>query len=143
MENVGSEVTIGEIMKKKVIFLPQEGTVKEAAKLMKENRVGSVVIVEGSAVRGIVTERDIVRKVVAKGKSYDTKVEEIMSSPVIVATPDTTIDQAARVMKEEGIRKLPIIDKNGYLQGIVTSDDIVRVFPSIVELIEEEAFLTS
>ena len=128
-------------MHRNVVFLPIKSSVLEAAKLMKKHRIGSVVVVEGKEVRGIVTERDIVRKVVAEERPYRTALEEIMSSPVIVATEDTSIEDAARVMKKEKIRKLPVVDKNNYLVGIITSDDIVRVFPSIVELIEEEAFL--
>jgi len=80
---------------------------------------------------GIITDRDIVVRVVAEGKSLDTPVEEVMTKNVIVAHENDQIRDVIKIMREKAIRRLPVIDDNGNLSGIVTFDDI------FVELADE------
>jgi len=109
---------------------------------MKREGVGSVLIVEGNKAKGIVTERDIVRKAVAEGKPYDTPLAEIMSHPLIVIHENAPLEDAAKIMRDGKIKRLPVVNDEGSVVGIITEDDIMKVFPSIVDLLELKAQLT-
>ena len=109
---------------------------------MKTHKIGSVIALEGNKAVGILTERDIVRKVVAAGKDAEkTKVKEVMSSPLTVITPEVTVEEAARIMKKVKIRRLPVINEKGELVGIITEKDLIGIFPAVIDLIEEKAKL--
>jgi predicted transcriptional regulator len=108
-------------MKKPVYTIPPKKTIKEAAKLMQEKRIGSLVVVEQDKIIGIITERDLIRSL-AEGKHLIT-VEEKMSSPVITCEPDTTVEKVMWIMKEKGIRHIPVV-REGKVLGIVSSRDI-------------------
>ena len=123
-------------MNKKVIVIDANKSIKDAAKLMKKHNIGSVIVIEKDRAKGIITERDIVRKVVAEGLDTSVKCREIMSHPLVVITPDATIEAAAKIMRDSEVKKLPVIEKDGTLVGILTEDDIMRLFPSIVDLLE-------
>jgi CBS domain-containing protein len=62
-----------------------------------------------------------------------------MSHPIIVTSPEVTIETAAKIMRKNGVRRLPVIDKKGYVVGIITENDILKLLPSIIDLIEEKA----
>ncbi len=115
---------VKEIMKKNVLVLGKEATIKDALDLMVENSAGSVVILDREKIVGIVTERDILRKVISHRKPLDTKIEEIMSRNVITIDPDEDVEKAARLMTENKIKKLPVV-RDEKLLGIVTLTDIV------------------
>jgi CBS domain-containing protein len=105
--------------------IEKEDTVRKAAKAMSDNRIGSLVVVSGKKIIGIVTERDILMKVTAEGKSSDkVRVEEIMTKKVLTISPDAYLDDAVYMMIENKIKKLPVVDA-GELIGIVTATDIV------------------
>lgn len=137
---------VGDIMTKQVIVVPFEKTILDVAKLMKKNAIGSVIIVEdkgGKQAKGIITERDIVYKVLSKGSDpYKIPVEEIMSSPLKVVKPETTIEDAAKAMKENKIKRLPVVNEHNELVGILSEGDIMKIFPVVVELIEEKAAMS-
>jgi CBS domain-containing protein len=117
--------TIKDIMTKKVITVEANRTVFEAAELMTEKGVGCIIVViEGFPV-GIITERDIVRRIVAKRSSLDIKVTEVMTKTLITVDPDTSVREAARIMSTNRIRRLPVL-KNNKLVGIVVASDFVR-----------------
>lgn len=98
-----------------------------AANVMKERARGSLVVVEDGKPIGIVTERDMVRRVLAEDRSPSaTKVSDIVSKPIISVGPEATICSAANVMYKYGIRRLPIIEE-GTLFGIVTTTDLARL----------------
>lgn len=89
---------------------------------------------------GIITERDIIHKALAKGKDpLKTAVEEIMSKPLRVIKPGTSIEEAAKAMRENKIKRLPVVDEENELIGIISEADIMRIFPFVVDLIEEKA----
>lgn len=100
--------------------------VSEAAKLMDQKLVGSLLVEENGRVIGIMTERDILRKIVAKGKLADkVRVKEIMSSPVLTIDADEDILEASKVMDGEKIRRL-VVTERGVIVGKVTANSISR-----------------
>jgi CBS domain-containing protein len=142
---MSSELKVGDIMTKSVVVAPLGEGLFETAKMMKKSEIGSVIIVdtvEGKRAKGIITERDIVYKVIVKRLDpYKTKVEEIMSKPLRVVKPDTTLEDAAKAMRENRIKRLPVVNDNNELVGIISEGDIMKIFPVVVDLIEERATL--
>ncbi len=117
--------TVKEFMTKDVITIDANKTVFEAAELMAQKGVGDLVIMDGKMPIGIVTERDLVRRVTAKRKRLNTKVSEIMTTPLRVIDPDASLKEAARKMVTKGIRRLPVI-KDNKLIGIITATDLAK-----------------
>ena len=116
---------IKDIMTKEVTTIGSEKSVFEAAELMSEKGLGCVIVVIKAFPVGIITERDIVRRIVAKRASLDVKVTEVMSKTLITVDPDTSLKDAARIMSTNKIRRLPVL-KNNKLVGIVVASDFVR-----------------
>ncbi|VVC03509.1 Inosine-5'-monophosphate dehydrogenase [Candidatus Bilamarchaeum dharawalense] len=143
---MGSDLKVGDIMTKKVVVAPFGKTILDVAKLMKKTNVGSVIVVEdseGKHAKGIITERDIVYKVLAKGiDPYNSKVEDIMSKPLRVVKPDTTIEDAAKAMRENKIKRLPVVNDDNELIGVLSEGDIMKIFPVVVDLMEERAAMS-
>ena len=143
---MGSELRVGDIMTNKVVTVPFGKTILEVAKLMKKNGIGSVIVVEdneGKHAKGIITERDIVYKLLAKGTDpYKSKVEDVMSRPLRVVKPDTTIEEAAKAMRENKVKRLPVVNDDNELIGILSEGDIMKIFPVVVDLIEERAAIS-
>jgi len=130
-----ADVPAKEVMTREVCTAAPDEPLHAAAKKMIEFGVGSIVVVEGGEPKGIVTEKDILGKVVAKNKTpSEVKLHEIMSSPVITILPTTSIREATKIMIKRGIRRLPVID-DGKLVGIVTDTDILNISMDISELI--------
>ena len=117
--------TVKEIMTKNVITIDVSKSVFEAAQLMTSQGLGCLIVIDKVFPVGIITERDIVRRVVAKHISPDVNIPEIMTKTLITVDPDTSLKEAARVMSTNKIRRLPIL-KNDKLVGIVVSSDFVR-----------------
>ena len=117
--------TVKEIMTTEVVTIDPNKTVFEAAELMSSKGVGCVIVVIKAFPVGIITERDIVRRIVAKRSSPDVKVTEVMTKTVITTDPDTSLKEAARTMSTNKIRRLPVL-KNNKLVGIVVASDFVR-----------------
>jgi CBS domain-containing protein len=142
---MGSELKVGDIMTKKVVIVPYGKDISEAAKLMKKYNIGSVIVVEdlkSKKARGIITERDIIHKIIAKNKDpYKTKVEEIMSKPLRVIKADTPLEDAAKAMRDNKIKRLPVLNEYNELVGIISEGDIMKIFPLVIDLIEEKAAL--
>jgi CBS domain-containing protein len=117
--------TVKDIMTENVISIDVNNSVFEAASTMSSNQVGCLVVMEGEKPIGIVTERDIVRRVVAEKLPLDSKISEVMSKSLITISPDTSLKEAARVMSSNKIRRLPVLKQNR-LVGIVVASDFVR-----------------
>lgn len=109
-------------MKKSVTTSPKV-TVKEAAKIMVNQSIGSLVVVEKGKLVGIVTERDILKYIATSTKPH-TPISKIMSKNVKTVKSDSDIEEAAAIMTQNKIKKLPVVDK-GKLVGIVTATDLV------------------
>jgi CBS domain-containing protein len=97
-----------------------DATVAEAVRVMTEARIGAIAVTEGRDTKGIFSERDLMRRVVAHGKDpATTQVREVMSSPVATVTDDTTLADAVAIMRARHIRHLAIVDGNGNLAGML------------------------
>jgi len=120
-----STTLVRDIMKQRILTIDASMTVIDAAKMMDDASVGAVVIIQDGIAIGIITERDIVRRVVAKGKSSQINVKEVMSTNLVVINPNDAIVDLAYLMKERKIHRVPVI-KDNTLIGMVTSSDLVR-----------------
>jgi CBS domain-containing protein len=116
---------VKDVMTKTVITVDANKTVIEAAALMAENDVGNLIVMDDNTPIGIVTERDFVRRVLAKEKPSKTKISEVMSTPLRVIDPDASLKETARRMVRKRIRRLPVI-KDNKLVGIITTTDFAR-----------------
>ena len=121
--------TVQEILREKgdrVWTIGPQETVLEGLRAMAEHSVGALVVTERKEVVGILSERDYARKIILLGRtSAGTTVGEIMSSPVISAAPDWDVEDCMRVMTENRIRHLPVLER-GELRGIVSIGDVVK-----------------
>jgi len=132
-----ARVPVVEIMSTSPVTISADATVAEAASIMRDKEIGSLVVLEDSRPTGIVTERDVVTKVAAANKSAkDTDVREIMTSPLVAVHPHQEVAEAAKVMAARKIRRLPVI-KEGKLVGMITENDIIRVWPQLIEVTRE------
>lgn len=127
-------VTVGEVMKRVVKTINMNDSITKAAKIMKNQRIGSVVVMGEKNIKGIITTRDIVYKHVALGKGK--KASDIMSKELITVSPGTRIEDAARLMVKKGIEKLLVVDR-GNMEGIITSTDILTIEPALFEILLE------
>ncbi len=109
-------------MTKGVLTIDWQKTVFEAAELMTLKEVGDILVTEADLPMGIVTERDFVRRVVAKRRPLDTKISDVMSKPLITIGPNATLIEAARKMVENRIRRLPVVERHKLIGIIVVSD---------------------
>ena len=130
-----------EIMSRTPVTVSPDDTVDRAAATMRTRDIGSLIVVEGGKPSGIVTERDIVTKVAASNLVPSTiKVRDIMSAPVVAINPHEEVAEAARIMSDRKIRRLAVVDE-GKLIGVVTENDIVRIWPHLIEVTREYARL--
>ena len=116
---------VKNIMTKNVVSIGVNNSVFEAAELMTNKQVSCLVIMDGELPTGIVTERDVVRRVVAKKLPLNTKISEVMSKALITIGPNASLKEAARLMSSNKIRRLPVVEQNK-LVGIVVAADFVR-----------------
>ena len=123
-----------EVMIKDVKTARGTDSIKDAAQAMKKDDVGALIVVGGSGEAiGIVTERDIVIDIVADGTDPETvKVEDIMTSELITISPETDLEDAADVMTEHDIKRLPVIYE-GKLVGIVSASDLITYEKKLIE----------
>jgi len=117
---------VNEIMQKNVIAIDSTSSVKDAATLMTDTKVGCLVVTKNNAPVGIITERDLVRRVISTDKPSSVLVSDVMSSPLIIAKPDYSLYELAQMMKTKGLHRIPV-EKDNQLVGIVSSTDIVRI----------------
>ncbi len=120
--------TVQAILKVKgpqVVTADADEPVLSAALLMNKHGIGGVVVTEGGQVVGMFTERDVLRRVVAERReSATTRLREVMTSPVISCRPDTDLDECRRLVTEQRVRHLPVM-QGDELCGIITSGDIL------------------
>ena len=117
--------SVKDIMTKNVVTITADKTVFEAAQLMDSKKIGCLIVAQNDVPMGIVTERDIVRRIVAKKMSSEVKISDIMTKKLVTVDPDLSLKDAARLMSYNGIRRLPVVKQNK-LVGIVVSSDFVR-----------------
>jgi CBS domain-containing protein len=124
---------VGKICNREVVFVEPDTSIAEAARLMREHHVGGLVVVkEKSGKRvpvGIITDRDLVIEVIAAGVDMsDITVGDIMSDQLVTAREGDDLLETLKMMRARGIRRLPVIDDDGALAGILTVDDLIDLF---------------
>ncbi|OFV67713.1 MAG: histidine kinase [Candidatus Syntrophoarchaeum caldarius] len=145
---IDTKLAVKNVMIKDVVVVQTDATVREAAELMNERDVDSVIVLDSKKPVGIVTYGDIVRKVLLKDRdAKKTTIKEIMTSPLTYADPEDDINAVLRTMYRHGIRKLPVL-KDGDLVGIIADIDINTTYmgmgtilTDLVEMNSDTAFL--
>jgi CBS domain-containing protein len=117
---------ISEVMTTEVETISADQTAREAASFMLRADAGSIPVCEGDKVVGMITDRDIAVRGVAEGRGPDTPVSELMSDGIICAREDDDVKDVARRMSEEQVRRLPVLDAEDRLCGIVSLGDLTR-----------------
>lgn len=125
MKKDASSITVKDIMTKSVISVDASVTINEAAKMMEDAKVGSVIVMENNTPVGIVTDRDFAVKVAAHAYQISTPVKRIMSSPLIAIGSDESVWMVSDLMYTRGVRKIPVIE-NDQVIGIITATDLVN-----------------
>ena len=132
------DVKVGQCMTVGVFTLPADKSVADAARLLKKTNVGSIIITQKGKAKGIITERDIVYKVIAPGKdAKKTRLKAVMSRPLKVIKASDKIETAALALRNNRVKRLPVVDKSGRLVGIITEGDLLRVYPGMLDVISE------
>ncbi len=130
--------TVQDVLKEKgsqVLSIGAQATVLDAALMMNQHKVGCLVVTEANRVEGIITERDVLQKIVAPRKDpATTSVEQVMTRPVYCCRHDTDLEEARYVFKTRRIRHLPVVDEQGLLQGLISIGDLNAWHSSAQEL---------
>lgn len=131
-------MTAGEYCNRDVVIVEATDSLRETIQLMRKNHVGDIVVVEKTSgintPVGILTDRDLVIEVLAQDVDIDSvTVGDVMSDQLVTVTGNTSLDDTLDVMRAHGIRRLPVIDHSGNLQGIITLDDVLEVLADQVQ----------
>jgi CBS domain-containing protein len=121
---------IKDFCTKNVVTARGDETVADAAKMMRDKNVGTIVVVDRQAVPiGMITDRDVAINVAAEGKNpASTRIKEVMSEDLIVLNEERGVFEAVKTMCEQGVRRVPIVDGEGRLSGILSLDDLLMIF---------------
>ncbi|MDQ4060721.1 MAG: CBS domain-containing protein [Pseudomonadota bacterium] len=136
---------VGDIMTRTVEAVSPDATIQEAATLMAEHDIGAVLVSAEGAPEGILTDRDIILRVVVDGRDpAQVRVREVMSKRLFTCRADDTVDGALRMMRDHQVRRLPVVDDDGQLLGIVALSDLAKAEPlpepeKVVEALREVA----
>ncbi len=130
---------VEDIMVKEVVTIDDTVTVKEAAEVMNKFEIGCLIAVKRGKAMGILTERDILKRIVAAGKdAAAAKVKDVMTSPLVVAEPNMDLAEAVKLMFQMKIKKLPVVDGKR-LVGLVSLTDIARFQPQVISILKQLA----
>jgi len=129
-------VLVKDIMTKPVVTIDESKTVKFAGELMKKTRKGTLIVTRKNKPVGIITDSDMIRKIIAKNaKPSELRVKVIMSKPLVTIKPDDDIVEATRKMKRSNIKRLPVVE-GGKVVGVLSLTDIARTSPEMLDLLE-------
>ena len=119
-------MSIAKLIQGPVQWLPPDATCSEAARMMRDENIGSVVVARNKQPLGIITDRDLAVRVVADGGDPDKLLlSDVMTDEPIFISDDRSVDQAVAAMRDLAIRRVPVVDAGGRLCGIVSTDDIL------------------
>jgi len=118
--------TIREFMTKNPRTVSPDQTIQDAAKIMRDEDTGVVPITESENLTGVITDRDIVIRAVAEGRDGQTTVRDVASQDVVTIDPQQDLDEALRLMAQHQVRRLPVVEEDGRLVGIVSQADVAR-----------------
>jgi len=134
-----TKVTVHDAMTSSVITADPKTTIADAAILMSRFKIGCLVVATETEPQGLITESDIIEKVVSKNiLASEITIGKVMTKNLIIIDPGSELNQAARLMAKNSIRRLPVVN-NGILVGILTSTDVLMVSPELTELLVENA----
>ena len=129
-----------EIMTSDVKTANREMSLQETAVLLRDGDMGAMPVVEDNKLVGIVTDRDIVVRAIAEGKSADTQIDEVMTTEIFSVKPDDFVFEAIRLMGDKQVRRIPVVNENGELAGIIAIADVALEMEDereIAETLEE------
>lgn len=118
--------TVQEAMTSNPAAVTPDTTAQEAARLMKSEDVGALPIVEDGRLIGVVTDRDLSVRVVAEARGAETPVSEVASKDIVTIDPQQSLEEAARLMAEHQVRRLPVVEEDGRLVGVLAQADVAR-----------------
>ena len=134
-----TSVLVREVMKRGVITVTPDTTIKEVVDILTSADIGSVVVISKGRIVGVLTEGDIIKDVLGKSKDYHkTRVKEVMKHPVRTVLPETDIEKAAEIMRDLTIEMLPVVSK-GKLVGLLTERDMIQIEPALIDLMQSKA----
>jgi CBS domain-containing protein len=147
--------TVSDFMTSEVKVVTENETMRQACKLMYQHNIGSIIIIKNDDSKssdtakkeipaGILTERDIARMIGFSAKFYpDTPVSEVMNKPLITVSPNTSVKDAVTLMEQRDIRRLPVVNDEQQMIGIITAKDILKVVINIFKGTTKGQDLTS
>ncbi len=133
-----TEIKVGDVMAKGVVTIGPGDTVKKACGIMVKHDLSGLTVVDGGKVVGMLTQGDLIPLIANEKSPASVKVKEIMGRKPVSIGPAADISKAAEVMIKNGVKRLPVLKKNN-LVGVITQTDIVRIAPSVFDLIFEKA----
>lgn len=129
---------VEDVMVEGVVTIDADATVMQAVRLMNENEIGCLIVMRRGRAVGIITERDLLKRVIAKSKNpKKTQVREIMTKPLIAGQPDMDLEEATRLMFKMKIKKLPVVESEGRLLGLITLTDVARFQPQMIRILKK------
>jgi CBS domain-containing protein len=135
-----SRMKCREIMTKNVRTAPPDARVSEVAAMMRDGDMGAVPVVDNGKLIGIVTDRDIVVRTVSEGKTADSPISEAMTTELFTVAPDDFVFEAIRLMGDKQVRRIPVVNADGSLAGIIAMADVALEMEDereIAETLEE------
>ena len=130
---------VEDVMVREVVTVNENSSVKEAAEVMNKFEIGSVIVVNEGKTVGIVTERDVLKRVVAESKdAKKTRVGDVMTSPLVVVGPKIELEEAVKLMFQMKIKKLPVVEGKR-LVGLLSLTDVARFHPQMMRMLKQLA----
>jgi CBS domain-containing protein len=134
---VAGIILVRDVMSKEVRVVRPDTTVKEVVATMNKFNIGSIIVVQGERPVGIITERDILRRLVEPCLAPETlTARHIMTSPVVTINENASIEEAARLMAKKKVKRLPVMEDDKIV-GVITYTDIVFKVPTLLSILEE------
>lgn len=128
---------VQDVMVEDVVTIEASESVKKAVIIMNKEEIGCLIVTKRGRAVGIVTERDMLNRILAQGRNpEETPVSQIMSAPLVVTDPSTNLEEAARLMFKMKVKKLPVVSDDK-LVGLVTLTDIARFQPQIIKMLQK------
>lgn len=138
-DELKTKILIRDVMNSPVITASPEDFLDVLAQKMVEYKVGSVIIMDGGELKGIVTDEDIVAKAVAKNlQPREVKAKDVMSTPLITIDAESDVTEAARLMRKHKVKRLGVVYR-GDVVGMISVSDVIAVTPELVDVLSEKA----
>ncbi|MGC8646780.1 MAG: cyclic nucleotide-binding/CBS domain-containing protein [Thermoplasmata archaeon] len=132
------KITVGEVMSINPLMMEKDVNLFDAVKISVQKGVSAIIVTDNGVPAGIVTDRDIVTKVVYRGLNpFDIKLGDIMTKPIITVKKDDPLEKAALLINKKKVRKLPVID-DGMIVGLLSENNIVKISPDLLLIAEKE-----